>query len=1802
MNGTNTATTGKQILTLNGLNFGSDGYSVSSGMGFSEGETTEWLSDTTIHVQVAAGIRGMLVMVATACEQVGTQQNIYSYFTYNSPVVSSMNGNAPSTGGTTVSVAGANFGTVGYTGSARLGTSLSNSTVFGATTGEATLWDSDTALKLKTPAGVAHLLGVTFTVGHLMGTSSGHFTYDVPKPTAISFSNRPSSGKASSSIFGSNFGSVGYSPATKIGHTAVMANTWISTTAILAKVHAGVCFNLSVVVTVGDTVFDAGAYMGGPIIDHRAYSTGVSFFSYDVPAVTGTTGTPTAATSGGSSITVRAANMGSNDMSMKSRVGHTGSEAMKWTSDTEMTLKIAAGCGKMKDVVVTVCGQPGTATAVVSYHPPMVSSLGTPNAPAASGSDYTLTMTGINFQANDMSGRAAVGFSSAAKTMWLSDSSVSATPSAGACTTSITFTVCDQFGTLTSVFTYNHPSLYEFAGTNAPKLGGSSTTIHGLNFAIFDLSGASRMGTTSAQSTLWKSNTAVVAKSPPGHHASLSIIFTACGAMGTMTVSFTFDSPVITKGTPVHGPAAGGTITMHGQDFGIADYSGMARFNGTACETTVWTSNSVAACKYPAGTGEYVSTIFSMASKKGTLTHVFTYDDPSITSLQGTNGMATGGMTLSIFGQNFGTNDYTVIAKVGGSACAKTIWVSDSYVGCKTPVGVCKDHDIAIEVYGNAGSFSKGYSYDNPSVIAVDGKHGPGTGGNTISVQGSNFGTAQYSAEVNVVGDYVIKAELSDWRSDTMLMVKIPMGGGVNLDVTAVICEMHATLTKAYCYDAPTIFSVTYTVKEGPFKRHRGNGPQVGGGNPTVFGKNFGAIDLTLKGKIGSTSTITTHWISDSAISMKTAPGVDISAFVNVYLEDTTGIIYMATLSQAFSFDSPVISEIIPPSAVSGSTITIVGSNMGVYDTSPTFKVGGTACEAAVWVSLSQVLCKTPAGVGGLNGVAGELAGHEFSKSRGFTYSPPVVTATQLPNGPQTGGTMVTVLGSAFGSWDLSPTATVGDTMCALTIWSSASSITCLLGAGTGMTSVVVEETSTDLTFSGSKTQAFHYDGPRATTVSPANAPQTGGATLTVTGTNFGSFNDPNPTKVLKFKIGDTDCVSTTWTSDSSATCVTPPGFCTRSLTLDLAGSANSVPNAITYDGFCVRSISPLNGPTTGGTLLAVTGDALGTSAAPPTVSFASVSGTVQWISVTSLSVTIPASVKSFGGTDVTIKGVSTQVLPEHFSFDAATVISLKPSRGELVGGNLVTVTGTNFGSAASTFNILIGNQDCTDLTYISDAVCTCSAPSYPEYTMVSVTHVHADITSMSLQEIAAYPDYFFNQSDAYEYKLYTGPVALGPPSIVKISATEAATLEYDGGKMSFPPGAFDAPVEVTILKVLPFEGAEASGNDQLASRLLMFNVEGEDGSYRPPALPVAMEIGVDLNLDRRTMHKRSPLIAPDSHTDSAAEGRDSMRTISEAILRNLTEAGPPSRRKLLATNVNVRTSWLDKCTGFWKPLCGTKYNSGTKSVEGDVPAAVFADACFNPVAGCTDAITNAQQCEGAGGTFTAMAFDKDPCPEDDSETDRTVAIIIGCVVGVIILALCISLYFWRMRQLEDDDDDSSYDSSKYSDDDEEIGSQYGSLYMSQGSAAASPRMLMPGSYVNPGMGQLAPPSSYNNGVVGSYVPQTPYGQFGTSAGPMMEQGNQYGGGLDMGMAMPSMGGMNMGSMPNMGLPPPVFAQGMGSGNYAGGSPLGYPGPMGIGGSPQGYPGPLGGAPQGVYPSSGYQPQQGQYGAGEREL
>lgn len=74
----------------------------------------------------------------------------------------------------------------------------------------------------RTPGGVSHLVGVTFTLGVQVGTASMLFSYDAPAPTGLA-SNVPGTGKIVMLLTGTNFGGAEYSDGARIGNSAAEA-------------------------------------------------------------------------------------------------------------------------------------------------------------------------------------------------------------------------------------------------------------------------------------------------------------------------------------------------------------------------------------------------------------------------------------------------------------------------------------------------------------------------------------------------------------------------------------------------------------------------------------------------------------------------------------------------------------------------------------------------------------------------------------------------------------------------------------------------------------------------------------------------------------------------------------------------------------------------------------------------------------------------------------------------------------------------------------------------------------------------------------------------------------------------------------------------------------------------------------------------------------------------------------------------------------------------------------------------------------------------------------------------------------------------------------------------------------------------------------------------------------------------------------------------------------------------------------------------------------------------------------------
>jgi acid phosphatase len=176
---------------------------------------------------------------------------------------------------------------------------------------------------------------------------------------------------------------------------------------------------------------------------------------------------------------------------------------------------------------------------------------------------------------------------------------------------------------------------------------------------------------------------------------------------------------------------------------------------------------------------------------------------------------------------------------------------------------------------------------------------------------------------------------------------------------------------------------------------------------------------------------------------------------------------------------APIISTVSPTSgpAAGGTTVTISGTG---FATGATVTFGGTAATNVNVVGSTTITAVTPAHASGqVNVVVTNPGGQSATKTNGYSYAAggggtaPTVTAVNPTSGPTTGGTSVTVSGTAFAA---GATVTFGGTAATNVVVSNSTTITATTPAHVaGAVDVVVTNSNGQ---SGGKLSAFTYNAP----------------------------------------------------------------------------------------------------------------------------------------------------------------------------------------------------------------------------------------------------------------------------------------------------------------------------------------------------------------------------------------------------------------------------------------------------------------------------------------------------------------------------------------------------------------------------------------------------------------------------------------------------------------------------------------------------------------------------------------------------
>jgi hypothetical protein len=690
----------------------------------------------------------------------------------------------------------------------------------------------------------------------------------------------------------------------------------------------------------------------------------------------------------------------------------------------------------------------GTLEQAFSFDAPSISNLPLPNA--ATTGRASITIAGFNFGMKDYTVTAYLASTQCSTTSWkaltqlacLSPQAVSYLGSSQP----VVVTIASMVGTVGQVLTFDAPVITVTSMQNGPTTGGLSLTVAGSNFgsSLTGSTPSSRLGSTPCMCSQWVTTTSVVCSVASGLGTVTWTTITIAALQGCLVaLPFTFDAPAVTHFLKFNGPSTnGGSLTILGGNFGAANGTPTASIGLTRALTVAWVTNSFvrAGLDGVAGGLARQPIVMTVATASGTSIGQYSFDAPFVTAVNSAwaNSVTTAGASISLIGLNFGQSDATLSASFGpafgafGSAasiCGTTAWTTTTTIVCAGVGGSGAGADVAV--FGSAsGTATRMFSFDSPIVSLLQRFNAPITGA-LITVLGTNYGSVSPTPTVVISRT---SCASSQWVAQTQLICSAPSsmlhesGSSVFVHVMSISGTAVAVFT--YNAPAPTFLSCV-------------NMPTTGSLSVSIAGVNFGVVDASPTLQLGRSTCRTSMWQSSTLVRCNPPSGSGIPGQVAL----TIGVLIgTASVDQAFTYDGPVLTMFGVNAVTTQQTIlSLAGINFGVAesDCTPTVAVASTLCTSAYWTSVTQILCRSPAGTGSAKDLRMTVSERVGSFFRALTYDAPVSTQVQNVNLTPTAGSSMTLTGTNFGVASLSVTIGVGRTVCGTSSWQSVTSAIC---------------------------------------------------------------------------------------------------------------------------------------------------------------------------------------------------------------------------------------------------------------------------------------------------------------------------------------------------------------------------------------------------------------------------------------------------------------------------------------------------------------------------------------------------------------------------------------------------------------------------------------------------------------------------------------------------------------------------------------------------------------------------------------
>ncbi|MFT7581834.1 MAG: hypothetical protein ACI9MR_003512, partial [Myxococcota bacterium] len=745
-----------------------------------------------------------------------------------------------------------------------------------------------------------------------------------------------------------------------------------------------------------------------------------------------------------------------------------------------------------------------------------------------------------------------------------------------------------------------------------------------------------------------------------------------------------FSAPVVTSIEPESGLGSGGyNVVIRGDNF---QQGATVQFGGVQGSGVNWLTENVITAIVPAGTpGNSVDvTVFNSADKSGTLSAAFTYTSAPIGPIKIQTvspgiGSMSGGTVVTINGEGFETNSKVYI---DGVESLTVDVISSSVMTAVTPAGMPGLVDVRVErpdltaaTAFNAFAFYDPATFgDEPAISSVDPGLGPLTGNTAVMIRGQRFAGpvqvffgafASPQATVLDSGRIVARTPIAS-RAGTVAVSIINFDGLIGVQPGGF----------SY-YDASGATAPTLVTVLPP------DGSVFGGNEVTVIGENLspGARvyicerPATIRGASGGTQ-----------LTVVTPPGDPGPCVVTVVNPD--GL--TADRADAFNYEAPnpIVSEVIPRigSKDGGIDVVVRGDNF-VPGASVRF---GNAESVLVRVADPRTLTATlpPANVGVVDVTVVNPGGAQSTLAMGFEYVdsvtgiPPNIIQIAPASGPLAGGTPVQILGQNF-----DPDALVLFDQQTLTDaeFVSTSEIRFVTPAAQGAGSVSLTVLNPD-GLGATVPNGFTFANPQSdppiiTSLVPSTGRESGGTTITITGSNFSA----NGT----WRLGGKPLANVAFVNSSLITARTPPG---TPGTVDLVYVGPDGQVALRLQAFeylaapALTAVTPALGGVSGGNQLTLVGDNFETGMQ---VFFGSSPGQVLAVESANSALVRTPSAQVPGFVDVKIRNPDGQEGTIVAGFEyllPPNLTEVWPPSGPSPGNTLMTLTGTGFHPGSQVF------------------------------------------------------------------------------------------------------------------------------------------------------------------------------------------------------------------------------------------------------------------------------------------------------------------------------------------------------------------------------------------------------------------------------------------------------------------------------------------------------------------------------------